>query len=90
MARGFDGAVHMSEEVRMARHAAPRAMFWGIVMNGALAYGMVLVILYCAGDVNDLLTSGYPLLLICVNATQPVKAGSVMVALSMIVTLPAV
>ena len=84
---GFDGAVHMSEEVRKARHAVPRAMFWSIVMNGALAYGMVLVILYCAGDVNDLLSSGYPLLLICISATQSVKAGSAMVGLSMIVTL---
>jgi choline transport protein len=62
-------------------------MFWSIVMNGALAYGMVLVILFCAGDVNDLLSSGYPLLLICINATQSVAAGSAMVGLSMIVTL---
>jgi choline transport protein len=77
----------MSEEVRKARHAVPRAMFWSIVMNGALAYGMVLVILYTAGDVEDLLSSGYPLLLICINATQSVKAGSAMVGLAMIVTL---
>lgn len=77
----------MSEEVRKARHAVPRAMFWSIVMNGALAYGMILVILFCAGDVNDLLSSGYPLLLICINATQSVKAGSAMVGLAMIVTL---
>ncbi|OAL23813.1 hypothetical protein AYO22_06132 [Fonsecaea multimorphosa] len=84
---GFDGAVHMSEEVRKARHAVPRAMFWSIVMNGALAYGMVLVFLFCAEDVNDLLSSGYPLLLICINATQSTSAGSAMVGLSMIVTL---
>ena len=56
-------------------------------MNGALAYGMVLVILFCAADVNDLLSSGYPLLLICINATQSVAGGSAMVGLSMIVTL---
>lgn len=56
-------------------------------MNGALAYGMVLTILYCAGDVEELLTSGYPLLLICINATQSVKAGSAMLGLAMIVTL---
>ncbi|KAL6248924.1 hypothetical protein RBB50_003987 [Rhinocladiella similis] len=84
---GFDGAVHMSEEVRKARHAVPRAMFWSIVMNGALAYGMILVILFCAGDVDQLLSSGYPLLLICINATQSVSTGSAMVGLSMIVTL---
>lgn len=77
----------MSEEVRKARHAVPRAMFWSIVMNGALAYGMILVILFCAGDVDELLSSGYPLLLICINATQSASTGSAMVGLSMIVTL---
>lgn len=84
---GFDGAVHMSEEVRKARHAVPRAMFWSIVMNGILAYGMVLVFLFCLGDVEDVLASTYPLLSIAVNATGSVSAGSAMVGLSMIVTL---
>ncbi|KAK7888250.1 hypothetical protein LTR67_009127 [Exophiala xenobiotica] len=77
----------LNEEVRKARHAVPRAMFWSIVMNGAVAYGIVLVICFCAGDVTDLLSSGYPLLVICMNATQCVKTGSAMVGLSMIVTL---
>jgi amino acid transporter len=77
----------LNEEVRKARHAVPRAISWSIVMNGALAYGMVLVILFCASDVTDLLPSGYPLLVICINGTQSVMTGSAMVGLSMIVTL---
>lgn len=77
----------MSEEVRKARHAVPRAMFWSIVMNGVLAYGMILVILYCLGDVDEILASGYPLITICINATQSVTAGSAMVGASMIVTI---
>lgn len=77
----------MSEEVRKARHAVPRAMFWSIVMNGILAYGAILVFLYCLGDVDEILVSGYPLLTICVNATKSVSAGSAMVGSSMIVTI---
>lgn len=77
----------MSEEVRKARHAVPRAMFWSIVMNGVLAYGMILVILYALGDVDEILSSGYPLITICINATQSVAAGSAMVGVSMIVTI---
>jgi choline transport protein len=84
---GFDGAVHMSEEVRQARHAVPRAMFWSIVANGILAFGMLLVFLYCAGSVDDIVSSGYPLVMICIAATKSVAAGSAMVGMSMIVTL---
>ncbi|KIX04956.1 uncharacterized protein Z518_05828 [Rhinocladiella mackenziei CBS 650.93] len=84
---GFDGAVHMSEEVRKARHAVPRAMFWSIVMNGALAYGMVLVFLFCAGKVDDLINSSYPLLTICVVATGSLRAGSAMVGGLLIVNI---
>lgn len=39
---GFDGVVHMSEEVKQARSAVPRAMIWTVVFNGILAYVMVL------------------------------------------------
>jgi choline transport protein len=69
----------MSEEVRTARYAVPRAMFWSIVMNGALAFGMILVFLFCLGNVDDLLASTYPLLSICMNATGSLVGGSAMV-----------
>lgn len=39
---GFDGVVHMSEEVQKAKSAVPRAMVWTVALNGILAYLMVL------------------------------------------------
>ncbi|KAK5710589.1 hypothetical protein LTR15_012918 [Elasticomyces elasticus] len=48
---GFDAAAHLSEETRRARFATPRAMFWSICMNATLAFGMVITLLYCFGDV---------------------------------------
>ena len=62
---GFDGAVHMSEEVRKARHAVPRAMFWTIVLNGILAYAIVLVFLFCLGDLDAAINDNFQILDIC-------------------------
>lgn len=47
---GFDGVVHMSEEVRKAKKAVPRAMIWTIMLNGTLAYGIIIVLLFCMGE----------------------------------------
>lgn len=69
----------MSEEVRKARHAVPRAMFWTICINAALAFGMVLVFLFCMGNIDDVINAGYPIIPIVVNATHSVVGGSAMV-----------
>ncbi|KAF2740496.1 choline transport protein [Polyplosphaeria fusca] len=81
---GFDGAVHMSEEVRKARHAVPRAMFWTICMNSVLAFTMTLVYFFFIGNVDDVLSAAYGLVPICINATGSVRAGSAMVGLFLI------
>lgn len=69
----------MSEEVRKARHAVPRAMFWSILMNGILAFAMTLVFLFCMGPVEDVMASAYPLLAICMSATGSLVGSSAMV-----------
>lgn len=55
-------------------------MFWSICMNGALAFGMILIFLTCLGDVDAVMTSAYPLMAICLNATNSVAGASAMVA----------
>lgn len=74
---GFDAAAHISEETQKARFAIPRAMFWSICMNGSLAFGMVIVLLYCFGDVATNMLASYPLGLICLGATQSIAGASV-------------
>lgn len=54
-------------------------MFWTICINAALAFGMVLVFLFCMGDIDDVLNAGYPIIPIVVNATHSVVSGSAMV-----------
>ena len=82
---GFDGVVHMSEEVRKAKKAVPRAMIWTILLNGVLAYGIILVLLFCMGNTDEVLKSAYPIIPICFNAAGP-RAGTAMVVGLLVVT----
>ncbi|ESK95311.1 amino acid permease [Moniliophthora roreri MCA 2997] len=82
---GFDGVVHMSEEVRKAKRAVPRAMIWTIILNGVLAYGIVLVLLFYMGDPELVLDSAYPIIPICFNAAGP-RGGTAMVVGLLVVT----
>jgi amino acid transporter len=77
---GFDGAVHMSEEVRKAKQAVPRATFWSIALNGVLAYAMVIAILTSMGPMDEILNSGFPVATIILRVTKSVPATTAMVS----------
>ena len=77
---GFDGALHMSEEVRKAKHAVPRALFWTIAVNGVMAYGMVLALLFVSGSPTDVLDSSFPVMVIIQNVTGSTRATTALVS----------
>ena len=77
----------MSEEVRKARHAVPRAMFWSICLNGVLAFAMSLIWLYFLGPVEDVLNASYGLVPVVINATGSVRAGSAMIGCFLITVI---
>lgn len=54
-------------------------MFWSICLNCVMAFGMVLIFLFCLGSVEDVTSASYPILAICVNATRSVAGGSALV-----------
>ncbi|OQU98632.1 hypothetical protein CLAIMM_04385 isoform 2 [Cladophialophora immunda] len=83
---GFDGVVHMSEEVRRAKHAVPRSMILTIVINGVMAFSIILVLLYCLGNLDDALDASYPIIPICLNATGSMAAANAMVSGLIIIT----
>ncbi|KAL6251538.1 hypothetical protein RBB50_001747 [Rhinocladiella similis] len=83
---GFDGVVHMSEEVRRAKHAVPRSMILTIVINGVMAFATILVLLYCLGDPNTVLDASYPIVNICYNATKSWPATNALVSMLIIIT----
>jgi len=84
---GFDGAVHMSEEVRRAKQAVSRSMFYTIGLNGILAYGIIIVILYTMGSLDDALNSSFPIIEICQGATGSIKAATAMVCGLLVISL---
>ena len=77
----------MSEEVRKARQAVPRAMFWTIALNGVLAYAIILVILFCSGDLDAVLAAPFPIIEICLQATGSLPAATAMVCGLLIISL---
>ncbi|KAF2268243.1 amino acid transporter [Lojkania enalia] len=80
---GFDGACHMAEEVKNASMNIPRAMFFTIFLNGALGFVMVMVILFCIGNIDSALNTptGYPFIEISRNATQSDAGATAMTSI---------
>ena len=73
---------HMGEETRIARFAVPRAMFWSICINGALAFAMAIIFLFTLGDVEDILESPYAVVTIFLSATKSSTFASVLVGIT--------
>ena len=84
---GFDGAIHMSEEVRRAKQAVPRAIFWTIALNAVLAYAIIMVILFCSGDLDAVLNAPFPIIEICQQATGSTAAATAMVCGLLIISM---
>ncbi|KAH8700110.1 putative amino acid permease [Talaromyces proteolyticus] len=77
---GFDGAIHMSEEVRNPAKVVPRILVQSIAINGTLAFGFILILLFFIGDLNAAVhtSTGFPSIEIFYSATKSVKAATVM------------
>ncbi|KAE8352422.1 amino acid/polyamine transporter I [Aspergillus coremiiformis] len=84
---GFDGVVHMSEEVQDAHRVVPRSMVYSVLINGIVALGFTIGLLYTMGSLDDALKApaGYPLLEIFYAAT---KSNAAATGLMMMFILP--
>ncbi|KAJ5389497.1 amino acid/polyamine transporter I [Penicillium cataractarum] len=83
---GVDGVIHMAEEVKNAKVVVPRSMIYGTLINGVMAFGYLIAVLYCMGDYVEALTSatGYPIITIVYQATGSKPATYVLMALGML------
>ncbi|KAF5868527.1 putative amino acid transporter protein [Botrytis fragariae] len=86
---GFDCSIHMSEEIQDASITIPRAIMWSIVPNAAMAFFMILTLIFCIGDVDSILDSktGEPFIQLLYNSTQSYTATNIMVTLIIILLL---
>jgi amino acid transporter len=77
---GFDGAIHMSEEVRNPAVVIPRVLLQTIAISGTLAFVFLIVILFCIGSVEQALSPAYtfPIIGIFKQATNSAKAATAM------------
>ncbi|KAF9731220.1 hypothetical protein PMIN06_009843 [Paraphaeosphaeria minitans] len=80
---GGDGAIHMSEEIQNAALVVPRSIMTGIMINGSLGLGMILTVLYRAGDINAALAENpaFPILAIFKHATNSTAGAAVLASL---------
>lgn len=77
----------MSEEVRRAKKAMPRSIFWTVATNSVLAYAIIVVILFTMGSLEDVLNSSFPIIEIYRQATGSVKAATAMVSGLLVISL---
>ena len=79
----------MSEEIKNATVVVPRSIVFGLIMNGAIGFGIVIATLFCLGDPNTISNTNfsYPFIAIFVQATKSKGGSAVMVALILLVGL---
>ncbi|KAL4892546.1 putative GABA permease [Aspergillus ambiguus] len=91
---GYDGAIHMGEEMLHPEVSVPHCMLGSIAINGTLGFAFLLTLLFCMGDMNTALNSstGFPFIEIFKNATGGAAASSAMtstlIAMAGLATIP--
>lgn len=82
---GFDGAIHISEEVRDSATTIPKVLLLTIGINAALAFGFLIALLFCIGDIEIVLSTnaGYPIIALFQQATGS-RAGATLMMTAII------
>lgn len=82
-AQGFDGVLHMSDEVKNVKTFVPRSMILTVVINGVFAFGFIVALLYCIGDLDTVLASptGLPIIEVFYLATKSKAATNVLMVM---------
>lgn len=72
----------MSEEVKSASVNVPRSMVWSVMINGILAFTLIIAFLLCA-DLNTATSSSspYPFVAVLTEAVNSVGGGTAMVSI---------
>lgn len=84
---GFDGVLHMAEEVKNPTIAVPQTMVLGIVINGIMTFGFLIGVLFTMGSYETALetTTKYPIIEIFLQATKSVRAATAMTSLLILI-----
>jgi amino acid transporter len=75
--------VDAAEEVQYASLNVPRSMIFTMLMNGVMGFAIILVILFCIGDVESVMSTptGWPFIQLLYNAVGSKAATTILTSL---------
>lgn len=83
----------MSEEIKNPAVNVPRSVFFSLIFNGCLGFGMLLAVVFCIGDVEAVLELtkqvGFPFIAVFIQATGSVAAGTGMSVVIIVLAISA-
>lgn len=77
----------MVEEVMDASRTVPRSLMLSVAINGCLGFGILIAVLFCAGDLEKALQSptGYPFMEIFYEATESRSGSLIMCSVLLVI-----
>ncbi|PVI00793.1 amino acid transporter [Periconia macrospinosa] len=82
---GFDGTLHMSDEVKRVRTRLPKSIIIASVSNSIMLFAFIICLLFCIGDINKVSTAPVPIIETFYQATKSVNATNFLVSMPIIV-----
>ncbi|KAI9661717.1 MAG: hypothetical protein M1821_008955 [Bathelium mastoideum] len=88
-AHSFEGVCHISEEIENAAMMVPRSMVLALVINGLLAFGFLVGLLFSTINIEEAINSptGLPIIQLLYDALQSKSATTAVVSLFLILAL---
>lgn len=79
----------MAEEISNAAVIIPRAIMLSVLINGILGFAMLIAVLFCMGNIEDILNSstGYPFIEIFYQATGSTAGAVLMCTIILIIAI---
>lgn len=84
---GFDGVLHMSDEVKKVKSRVPRSIIYAVVINSTMLLAFVICLLFTVGNVNKVANTPthLPLIVVYYQATESKTFASILTAFPAIV-----
>ncbi|PVH93649.1 amino acid transporter [Periconia macrospinosa] len=78
---GFDGVLHMSDEVKQARTRVPRSMITSVVLNATMQFTFMITVLFTLGDPAIVSAQPLPIIEVYYQATGSKPATNLFVSM---------
>ncbi|KAF1352755.1 hypothetical protein EJ07DRAFT_168683 [Lizonia empirigonia] len=82
---GFDGVLHISDEVKKARVQVPRSMITSVILNAIMQFFYTITILFTIGDIAIVSADPLPIIQVYYQATNSRSATNLFVTMLAII-----